>query len=553
MRSHPLSRNPVLIEQIALYILLLGLIVVVGQLFRHSSIPIGLLLTIVGMILSFVPFFPVITLNPELVLNIFLPLLIYQISSFASWREFKKNARPIALLSVGHVFFVTALVAVVIHTLVPELGWPFAFVLGAIVSPPDDVAIVAISEKIKIPNRVLTILEGEGLFNDVAALILFRFALTAALTHEFMALQAVEKFFFIVLGETLYGLLLGYVMGNIRRRIRNSMLHVIASFITPFLAYLPMIAIGSSGILATAIVGFMIGNEFSLCFTSEFRLISRAFWPSLGFVLEGLIFLLVGLDMRSIFDRITTIPTSILMLYAFSTIAVVIIARFIWVFIFVAFLPRFLFPAIRRKDPFPPWQFPFIVSWAGMRGGISLAAALSIPYLPLSNELDSRDLIIFIVFAVILATLVLQGLSLPWVIKQLRVDKIGVNEQKEEELSELTAKLKMARAVLDSLSKYRETNSDPTLLNAIKRRQNEYRRLVKSLKNHMERLGTDAVDLESQSEQTLEGKTEISLLAHILEVERDELFNLWRENKISLAARNKLLSQLDHRAQHHFV
>lgn len=541
-----------MIEQIFTYILLLGIIVIIGQLFRRSSIPIGLLLTITGMVLSFVPFFPVITLNPELIFNVFLPLLIYQISAFASWRDFKKNARPIVMLSLGHVFFITGLVAIGIHTLIPSLGWPMAFVLGAIISPPDDVAIVSIAEKIRIPNRVLTILEGEGLFNDAAALILFRFALAAVFINEFFVGKAIENFIIVIVGETVYGLLLGYMLGELRRKIHNSTLHIIASFITPFLAYLPMEALGGSGILATAIVGFMIGNEYALCFTSEFRLISRGFWPALGFVLEGLIFLLLGLEMRSIFVRILSLPLSSLMLYAFSVIGIVIVGRFIWVYVFVLFLPRFLFPALLKKDPYPPWQFPLIVSWAGMRGGISIAAALSIPFLPMTVAgVNARDLLIFMVFSVIIATLILQGLSLPWLLKRISIDQFGAHERKKEQLSVLSTKLKMAKKVLSWLSQYKKDVQDLDSLAEIKRRISEYRRLRDNLRNSISQQKHDMVSMEEKHEEEIEKETKVSLLAQILEVEREELYGLWRDEKISLNTRNKLLSQLDHRVQHH--
>ena len=195
------------------------------------------------------PGIPAIDLDPKVVLNIFLPILVYQISSFASWNDFKKNKRPIALLSVGHVIFITAIVAWVIHALIPELGWPLAFIIGAVLSPPDDVAIVAIAEKIRMPNRVITILKGEGLFNDATALILFRFALAALLTHQFSAVHAVTTFFAIIIGETLYGLAVGYIMGELKVKISNTVLHVIASVLTPFLAYTPAVMLGGSGVL----------------------------------------------------------------------------------------------------------------------------------------------------------------------------------------------------------------------------------------------------------------------------------------------------------------
>ena len=245
------------------YLLLFCIIVLVGQVFRKSKIPLPLLLVMMGMVLSVVPNFPTVQLNPDLVLNVFLPILIYQISAFSSWKDIKKYIRPISLLSIGHVIFITVLVAVIMHTLIPELGWPLAFVLGAVTSPPDDVAIVSIIEKIRIPRSIETILKGEGLFNDAAALMFFKYALAATVTHEFSSMNAMEYFGIILVGETIYGLLLGYVIGEFRLKIKNPHLNIIASFLTPFLAFIPAEKLGGSGILSTAVAGFIIGNYYS--------------------------------------------------------------------------------------------------------------------------------------------------------------------------------------------------------------------------------------------------------------------------------------------------
>lgn len=330
-------------DQFINYLILFTLIVLLGQAFQKSTIPLALILVLFGMLMSFVPFFPQINLDSNLVLNFFLPLLVYQISAFSSWRDLKKQIRPIALLSIGHVIFITILVAIAIYTLIPQMGWPLAFVLGAIISPPDDIAIVSIAEKIRIPERIFLILEGEGMFNDAAALTLFRLALAAAVTNTFSVAHAFLGFFAIIIGETIYGLILGHLLGKLREKISNTTLHVIASFVTPFIAYIPAVKLGGTGILATAIVGFVIGNKFTLRFTPEYRLISLSIWPTLAFAIEGLIFLLVGLDMRSTFMRISSIPLETLMLYICSITFVVIVGRFIWVYgVLIFFTPIFI-------------------------------------------------------------------------------------------------------------------------------------------------------------------------------------------------------------------
>lgn len=538
-------------ELIITYIILFGIIVVVGQIFNQSTLPISLLLVITGMLLSLIPGIPSIRLNPEVVLNIFLPILIYQISSFSSWVDTKKHIRPIALLSVGHVFFITFLIAYIIHTISPELGWPLAFVLGAIISPPDDVAIVTIAEKIRIPKRIITILEGEGMFNDASALILFRFALVAMLTHQFSMTQAATNFLLMVVGELLYSLILGNVLGQLRVKLSNTMLHIIASILTPFLAYFPAEMLGGSGVLATCVTGFVIGNRYSIRFTPEFRLVSRSTWFAIAFSIQSILFLLVGLNMQIIIDGISSLPLKSLVIYSTAVLIPVIIGRFIWVYAVVYFLPRFLFPSIRKRDPYPPWQFPFVVSWAGMRGGISLAAALSVPTLPILIEgVNSKALLIFLVFVVITATFLLQGLTLPWLIKILKLDQFSEREDYDDHMIELKARLKIIKAVLHWLNHTKkemlekEIADNPKLLEEIKLQIQEYRLLKTQLKERLEDHDTNVN--HDEKKETME---EVFLLSQILEVERATLLELWRKEQVTLGLRDKLLARIDHAAK----
>jgi monovalent cation/hydrogen antiporter len=535
-------------EQIETYIILFIVIVIIGQTFSKTPVPISLLLVITGMLLSVLPNPPDVILDPSIVLNVFLPLLIYQISAFSSWKDVKKNLRPIILLSIGHVMFITLLVAVVIHMLVPEFGWPLAFVLGAVISPPDDVAIVSIADKIRMPERIVTILEGEGMFNDATALILFRFALAAVITHQFSAIQAVSAFFFVVIGETLYGLALGFIIGELRLRIQNTTLNMMASLLVPFIAYIPPVMLGGSGVLSTAITGFVFGNSYALRVSPEFRLVSRAVWPTLAFAIQSLMFLLVGLDMRSILESISSLPPNSVLIYSVAVILTVIIGRFIWVYP-AAYLPRWLFPRIRKKDPYPPWQFPFVVSWAGMRGGISLAAALAVPVLPVINQgTNPKDLLIFLVFCVIMATLLIQGLTLPWLLKVLGVHKFGQSEKYNEHLAELGARLAMVRTALRWLIEFKKQVKDnPKLLDEVKLYLREYRMLRSQLKERI--AGHDSTPVLMHDEKE-DWKDEIFILSQLIELQRMELLELWRQDKINLTVRNKLLEQLDHSAKH---
>lgn len=534
-------------ELISVYIMLFSIIVVTGCLFSRTVIPISLLLVIAGMFLSLIPHFPRVHLNPELVLNVFLPMLVYQISAYAAWEDFKKNTRPILLLSVGHVIFIACCVAVVIHALIPQLGWPLSFVLGAIVSPPDTVAIVSIAEKIRMPRKVVAILEGEGLLNDATALILFRFSLIAAISHEFVVSHAIFNFFAVVIGETLYGFILGHILAALRQKIHNPILHIAASLLTPFLAYLPAAKLGGSGVLATVVTGFVIGQVYATKFTPEFRLISRAVWPAVAFIIEGFLFLLVGLDMHFIVGNISIIPWHLLLFYSLSVIFIIVIGRFFWVYVMVSFLPRFLFPSLQKKDPYPPWQFPFVTSWAGMRGGVSLAAALAIPHLPVTIEgVNLRDLIIFLVFCVIVSTLVLQGLSLPWLLKKIGIQKFSRHEEYSDHVNEISARISLVTAALDWLTVYEKNNESHELACEIKVHIHEYELLKSQLQERLENHDGEENDDHDSNNEMIET---IFLLSQIIEIEREELLRLWQQEKISSGIRDKLLMRLDHRSQ----
>ncbi|MBS0349576.1 MAG: sodium:proton antiporter [Proteobacteria bacterium] len=525
-------------EQAAVYIGFFCIIVIFGQVFNKWVVPLALILTIAGMLFSFIPFFPRVTLNPSLVLNIFLPILLYQISAFSSWQEFKKNIRPIGLLSIGHVLFITIIIAIAIKQLIPEIDWALAFVIGAVVAPPDDVAIVAIAEKISMPARVISILEGESMLNDAAALTLFRFALAAEITHQFMLIHALITFFAIIIGETIFGLLMGFILGELRKRITNPSLHVLASLLTPFLVYYPVNMLGGSGIIAVVATGFVIGHYYSTQFTPQFRLISRAMWPAFSFAIQSLLFLLVGLDLSSILKGIAVMPLKPLIIDVITLVALAIVGRFVWVYV--------SWPLFRNRNQKMNWPALFLISWSGMRGGISLAAALAVPFLPkVINGVNARDLIVFLVFTVIIATLVLQGLALPWIVKLMGIEKVSQKERYSDHLAELTARKSMISAVLRWLKNYKkQIASDQKLFNEAKLYIELYRmeklKLIARLDDHTDPLLHD---------EDTEIAEDTSLQLQIIEIERTTLLDLWKKEKINYSVREKLLDHLDHRAK----
>lgn len=525
---------------IQMIVLLLGIIVIV-VFFTHQSIyPTSLYLVLAGILLS--PFlqYPLIEMHPKLVLNVFLPLLLYGISTQFSINEFKKNVRPILLLSIGHVIFITVLVASVLHYCIPQLSWPLAFIIGSVISPPDDVAIANIAEKIKLPYQIVNILEGEGMLNDATALILFRFSLIALMTHQFSSLAAALQFSTIVVGETAYGVLLGNLLGKGRAYLKDPVLHILVSLLTPFIAYLPAERLGGTGVVSTVITGIIIGNYYSIKFTHEFRLLSQAIWPALLFMIQNFLFLLVGINIDSIYQAVSTISLVEIIKFTGLTVATVIIGRFIWVFP-AFFLPRWLFAKVHKKQSLP-WQYPMIVGWAGMRGGISLAAALMVPVLPVFiDNVNARDLVIFLVFMVIFATLVIQGLSLPWLIKKIGLKCHAHEESHREKSIELTARLSMAEAALAWLKQSQtEIQDDAMLLEELVLHQKIYEKLKENL---IYKLAHHQA--HPHEKEVVVARDLLTVSNRTVEVERQILIQLWQDGKLSLQIRNKLLLELD--------
>src|SRR5690349_11604198 len=398
-----------------IYVILLAVLAGVALLARRISVAPAILLLLAGIGLAFVPGMPTVELPPQLVLLAFLPPLIYSASVAMSWREFKANLRPIILLSVGCVIFTASAVASVTHYLI-GLPWSIGFLLGAIVAPPDVVAPLAIARKLGMPRRILVVLEGEGLANDATALILYRFAVAAISTGMFSLPKANGTFAAIVIGEILFGLAVGWLSLRARHRARDPQVEITLSLITPYLAYWIPEHFGGSGVIATVACGLYISWNGPLLISSATRLQGIFFWDLIIYLVEGLLFLLTGFQMRLLFEKSKAFPLDDILLATALVAAIVIVARFVWVYP-ATYLPRVFSPALRRRDPSPPWQWVFILSFAGVRGAVSLAAALALPFALQSGEaFPNRDLILFISFGVIFVTLVGLGFSLPIIV-----------------------------------------------------------------------------------------------------------------------------------------
>ncbi|HUM02604.1 MAG TPA: Na+/H+ antiporter [Thermoanaerobaculia bacterium] len=386
---------------------------VLAVLAKKISVPYPIVLVIGGSLLAFIPGLPAARLDPQLVFLLFLPPILYAAAYFTSWRDFRDNLLSISLLAVGLVAATTAAVAVAFHAVVPGVGWPAAFVLGAIVSPPDAVAATAIAQRLRLPRRIVTILEGESLVNDATGLVLLKFATAAAVTGAFSAGGAAFDFGLLVAGGIAVGAAAGVAFAKLERLLDDSVLAATASLLVSFVVYILAERLHVSGVLAVVTAGLIQGRAVPRLWTPKMRVEATAFWDTVVFVLNALLFVLIGLQLPSIAAGLSGLPRGTVVDAVFATLAAAVGIRLVWMFP-GAYLPRLLIPAYAAKSPKPPWQWVLLVGWTGMRGIVSLAAALALPVATASGApFPGRDLILIVTFAVIFGTLVVQGLTLP--------------------------------------------------------------------------------------------------------------------------------------------
>src|SRR6201747_971177 len=363
---------------IQIVLFLLAVLVLVAVVAQRLKTPPSILLVIAGIALALVPGLPPVELAPELVLLVLLPPLIYSAGVSMSWREFRFNLRPIALLAFGCVVFTTCAIAPVMHEL---LGWTWgaAFLLGAIIAPPDVVAPLAIARRLGLPRRIVVVLEGEGLANDATALILYRFAVVAISTGVFSLPKATGTFTGILLGEMLFGAAVGWLSLRARHRARDPQIEITLSLITPYVAYWVPEHLGGSGVIATVACGLYMSWNGPLLISSATRLQGIFFWDLVIYLIEGLLFLLTGFQMRLLFEKSKAFPLGDILSATALVAVIVIVARFAWVFP-ATYLPRLLNKRMRARDPMPAWRTTFVVAFTGVRGAVSLAAALALPF-----------------------------------------------------------------------------------------------------------------------------------------------------------------------------
>src|SRR5215218_7847855 len=432
-------------QELQLFVLLVCaavLLIAAGPL----RIPYPILLVLGGLLLGFAPGVPTVTMPPEVVLIGILPPLLYVSAYFTGLRELRQNLRPISLLAVGLVAVTTVGIAVIAHA-VADLPWAAAFVLGAVVSPTDPIAATAIASRLGVPRRLIDIIEGESLVNDGTALVLLRTAIVAAVAGSFSLWEASGRLVLNIVGGIAVGLAVGYVIRRIRRLLDNPPLEVTLAFLTGYFAFLPASAIGVSGVLAVVTAGVYMGWYTPELTTVQTRLQGQGFWEILTFLLNVLLFGLVGLQLRPILVSLSGQGDWTLVGDAALIVLAVIVLRLVWIYP-AAYIPRRLFRRIRERDPAPPWRHAAFVGWTGMRGAVTIAAALLIPLTTdAGTPFPGRDEIVFFAFAVVLGTLVLQGLSLPLVIRVLKLEDDTGWAQEEE----ARARVRAAEAALQRL------------------------------------------------------------------------------------------------------
>jgi CPA1 family monovalent cation:H+ antiporter len=423
-------------------------------------IPYPIVLVVGGLFLGLIPGIPRIEIDPDLILLIFLPPLLYSNAFFADLQALRTDARTITLLSVGLVLATTVGVGVLAHAV---FGLPLAvsFALGAIVAPTDAIAASTISRRLGVPRRMVNVLEGESLVNDATALVAYKVAVVAAVGGSFSFFEAGGRFLYVAAGGIAIGLVVGWIVAEIRRRLDDPTTEVTISLFTGYAAFLPADELGLSGVLATVVAGLYLGWRAPELASPETRLQSFSLWSILTFLLNATLFILVGLQLPVIVEGVedsgVAIPTAVA--YAALASVAVIAIRFAWGFGMTAVirtLDRRASQVARRAN----WRFRVVSSWAGMRGAVSLAAALALPLTTdAGTELPGRSLILFITFGVILVTLVGQGLTLPWLIRVLDFHEDGDAEEREEVRTRLKA-ASAALARLDELEGDEWTNPD---------------------------------------------------------------------------------------------
>ena len=497
---------------------------------RRTAFPPSIFLVLVGLGIGFVPGMPRVALRPDLVLTLLLPPLLYSAGVGMSWKGFRAHLRPILLLAVGCVLFTAASVAVVARYLL-DLGWAVGFVLGAVVAPPDAVAPMAIAKRFPIPNRVLIILEGEGLVNDATALILFSFAVAAVVEGgQFSPTAALGSFAAIVVGELAWGMLVGWGVLVLRRMAHEPRVEIILAMLTPYAAFWVPESLGGSGVLAAVTAGLFVSWNGPRFISPATRLQGFFVWDLIVYLIEGVIFLLTGLQARVIADSLGEADWLRLGLAAVSVTGAIILVRFAWVFV-GTYLPCWIWPSWRRQNPAPPWQETFVIGFTGIRGVVSLAAVLSIPLMSGPGPFPERGLLLLVTFVVILVTLVGQGFSFPWVVQKLGLTAMGKREAELAKQREVQARVAGIDVALSRLDRLEGAGLAPDTVGYLRRRHSDRRAYFVAA----------CRDLESGEAVA----HSMALQLEFLTAEREAIADLYAKGALEDEARRRIERELD--------
>jgi monovalent cation/hydrogen antiporter len=514
---------------------LLGLMVAVAALSavaRTIGVPYPIFLVVGGLVLGFVPGAPDVELDPELVLVLFLPPLLYSAAFFSNLRDLRSNLRPISISAIGLVVLTACAVAVVAHALIDDLPWAAAFALGAIVAPTDPLAATEIVRRLGAPRQITSVVEGESLINDGTALTFYRFAVAAAVGGSFSLMDATLEFLVDSAGGIAVGVAVGWVVAEIRRRLDDPQVEITISLATGYAAYLPAEQAGLSGVLAAVAAGIVLGWRAPDIASARMRIQGFAVWDLLIFLLNALLFVLIGLQFQVVLDGLEGRSAADLALWAAAVCGAVVGARLLFVFT-TPYVIRALDRRESQRARRSSWQSRVVIAWAGMRGAVSMAAALALP-LEVSGgaPFPGRDLIIFLAYAVILFTIVVQGLTLPALIRVMGLEDTDSGSEQEEEL---VARLAIAEAALERLE--RLTGEDWTREDTIERVRSmyEYRRR----RFNAQRDGDGMVEIEERSVAYQE------LMRELIDAQHRALVQLRKDGAINDEIMRRVQRELD--------
>ena len=510
-----------------LFIFLLACALALGWFSRRAGLPYPIALVVGGGVLGFVPELPKLEIDPQFLLVLVLPPILYQAALLTSWRDFRANVRQIGSLAIGLVVVTTLLVGAALKFLIPDMPWAAAFAFGAIVSPPDAVAATAILSKLNMPRRIVTVLEGESLVNDASGLVLYKFAVAAVLVGGFSVFDAGLQFVLISALGVAVGVVIAGLFIMLHRHIGDPFIEVLVSLSIPYVCYVAAEGMHSSGVLAVVAAGLVRGRYAPAIVSAEMRILARSVWNILVFMLNSLIFILIGLQVSAALARIRTFSGWDLAAYALAISLVAILVRFAWVYV-VEFIPTAIgkLTGLKAEPPLPGEAF--VVSWCGMRGIVSLAAALALPVqIDDGNLFPHRDLIIFLTFVVIFVTLVVQGLTLAPIIRRL---SIGSDRGSRDEHDR--ARLAMCNAALAAIDKYAVEGTPPELIERLRAEVSE-RMVAHSAKTH-----------QPADSGTFSVSSTVRRAA--VRAERDELIRIWRAGEISDEVLHHIEEELDY-------